>query len=315
MLERLEVIKDKVDENIKKKILNEIDSVSEFSVEKTLEESKKIIHKYNSEIGHYYRMLYQILKMINQNKDNIANFQNLSITYYTNILRSTLDFKLTQILALNTYYSKTFDSEYEDYAKYVRKYNFFEHMPFCVRTNHLSESLLAVYLNCDEGFGESSYVKKLNKYIVKSIKSSINCGYPYDLKYAFLKRLVGEWEIKKIFLKISILERSFLCKLNGRKWEGELINIYPDSDRLIKCNIFNYGGYDIYSYFDDELKLNIIFDESAYMEYGTLGDFREVKLQIISDRLGDLFVGYVDDSIIERDYIYSEPITKAIKIS
>ncbi|WP_333652638.1 putative phage abortive infection protein [Acinetobacter johnsonii] len=315
MLETLENIKYKINEDVKSEILKEINQISEFTIEKTLEESKKIIHKNNSQIGHYFRMLYQVLKMVDQNKEKISEFRNVEITYYTNILRSTLDFKLTQILAINTYCSESFDGEYNGYAEYVRNYNFFEHMPFCINSNNISESLLAVYLNCDKGFGESSFVNKLNKYVIKSIKSSVNCGYTYDLKYSFLKRLVGEWEIKNIFLKISIHERSFVCKLNGRKWDGELINTYPDSDKFIKCDIFNYGGYDIFSYFDEELKFNIFFDESSYMEYGSLDDFREVRLQIISDRLGDLSIGYVDNSIMDSDYIFSEPITKAEKLS
>lgn len=161
MLERLENIKDKINEDVKNKILNEIDEIDEFSVKETLEKSKMVVHKYNSEVGHYYRMLFQVLKMIDQNEDKIYNFDNVNISYYTNILRATLDYKLTQILAINIYYSENFDFEYENYSCYVRKYNLLEHMPFFVTKNRISESLLAVYLNSDKGFGDSSFVKKL----------------------------------------------------------------------------------------------------------------------------------------------------------
>ena len=102
MLGTLENIKYKIDEHVKNEILKEINQISEFTIEETLVKSKRIIHKNNSQIGHYFRMLYQILKMIDQNKEKISEFRNVEITYYTNILRSTLDFKLTQILAINT---------------------------------------------------------------------------------------------------------------------------------------------------------------------------------------------------------------------
>lgn len=314
MLERLENIKDKINEDIKNKILDEINEVSEFSVRETLEISKKVIHKYNSEIGHYYRMLFQIMKMIDQNENKISKFDNVEIAYYTNILRATLDYKLTQILAINTYYSEDFDPEYERYAHYVRKYNFLEHMPFFVTKGRISESLLAVYLNSDKGFGNSSFVKKINKSVVRYLKVSILCKYNYDLKYSFLKRLIGEWKINKIDLKISIQERLIQCRVNGRNWTGELINTYPETDRLIKCDIYNYGGYDVSSYFDEELNFNLIFDESSYMEYNTSEDYREIKLRFVVDSVNGFLVEYINESIIHSDYDFIEPLTKAVRV-
>ena len=64
MLGTLENIKYKIDEHVKNEILKEINQISEFTIEETLVKSKRIIHKNNSQIGHYFRMLYQILKMI-----------------------------------------------------------------------------------------------------------------------------------------------------------------------------------------------------------------------------------------------------------
>ncbi len=83
MLETLENIKYKINEEVKNKILKDINQVSEFTIEKTLEESKKNIHANNSEIGHYFRMLYQVLKMVDQNKEKISDFNNVKITYFT----------------------------------------------------------------------------------------------------------------------------------------------------------------------------------------------------------------------------------------
>ena len=316
MLETLEKIKDKIDDDLKNKILGEIERINEFSIIKTLEESKKIIHMYNTDIGHYFRMLYQIVKMVDQNEDKILNFRNVKTTYYTNILRSTLDFKLTQILAINVYYSDDFDSEYKEYSIYTKKYNFFEHMPFCISKNHISESLLAVYLNCDQGFGDSSFVKKMNKYVINSIKTSILCKYNYDLKYSFLKRLVGEWQINKFFLKISIKERLVKCNIEGRNWDGELINTYPDTANLIKCEIYSHGqGYDISSYFDEELNFNLIFDESAYEQFSNLNDIRKIKIKLFLKNMNVLYIMYIDESIVDGDDNYIQPLTKAIKLN
>jgi len=315
MLERLENIKDKINEDIKNRILDEINEVSEFSVRKTLEVSKKVIHKYNSEIGHYYRMLFQIMKMIDQNENKISKFDNVENAYYTNILRATLDYKLTQILAINTYYSEDFDPEYEQYAYYVRKYNFLEHMPFFVTKGRISESLLAIYLNCDQGFGSSSFVNKINKYVINSKKKSIICKYGYDLKYSFLKRVVGDWNINKCFLKISIKERLLSFKVNGRNWTGELINTYPESDEFIKCDIFNNIGYTVDSYFDEDLNLILIFDESSFMDYSTYNDFRVVKLKLVLNEFSKLFVEYYDESLMDKDYDFIQPLAEAVRLN
>lgn len=310
MLEILENIKNNINENLKDKILNEIDEVSEFTIKDTLEKSKKIIHKYNSELGHYYRMLYQILKMIHKCEDKIVGFDNVDIVYYTNILRSTLDFKLTQILAINTYYSDNFDSEYKDYAVYARKYNFFEHMPFCITKDRISESLLAVYLYCDEGFGDSSFVKKMNRYIIDSIRKSISFNYKYDLKCLFLKRLIGEWNVENVTLKISLDEKIFCFKTSGRNWYGELINTkHPESEILSKCEIFNYGGYDVYSFFDENLNFIINFDEYSYIQNND-HDYRDVKIKLISEGIGDLCIEFTDDSYIFDEYDFIQPRIK-----
>lgn len=315
MLERLENIKDKINEDVKNKILNEIDRVDEFSVKKTLEKSKVVIHKYNSEVGHYYRMLFQILKMIDQNENKIYNFDNVNILYYTNILRATLDYKLTQILAINIYYSEDFDFEYENYSYYVQKYNLLEHMPFSVSENRISQSLLAVYLNSNKGFGNSSFVKKINKCVVNYLKASMLCKYDYDLRYSFLKRFVGVWEVGEIILKISIQEKLIQCEINGKKWVGMLINIYPETDRLIKCSLYNDDDYNVFSHFDEDLNFNLIFDESAYIEPGTSKDSRRIKLKFVVDGIEGLMVEYVNESIVYSDYDFFEPLTKAVKMN
>lgn len=280
MLERLESIKDKIDEDIKNKILNEIDNVIEFSVEKTLEESKKIIHKYNSEVGHYYRMLYQIVKMVDQNKDKIANFENISITYYTNMLRSTLDFKMTQILAVNTYCSKTFDSEYQDYAKYVRKYNFFEHMPFRINSSKsISESLLAVYVNCDEGFGNSSFIMRMNKYMHNRLKDSKKENFRYDLKELFIEQIVGNWKNVSDNLddfSLEISKSSFKFKSPNGSVDGSIISFDYSYDEEVKYRICDGLGCDISSYLDEELNLIVTSDE--YVNEEAEGNYVELKL-------------------------------------
>ncbi|MFW2057503.1 putative phage abortive infection protein [Acinetobacter haemolyticus] len=292
MLERLENIKDKINEDIKNKILNEINEVEELSVEKTLEESKKVIHKYNSEIGHYYRMLFQILKMIDQNKDKISDFRNVSVTYYTNILRSTLDFKLTQILAINTYCSDSFDGEYEDYLEYVRKYNFFEHMPFCISKNYISEALLSVLISSERGFGNSSFLKKINPYVLSSIKKSMNIGYEYDLMYLFLKRLAGTWIYEdKLKFSIDLRTRKILIGFQGEEITIDLLNSKPESEKICKCMMFNEHLYTISSYFNESLDLIIEYkDKMKDFECSNsdLNDMKEIKFTWSSCGLNNL---------------------------
>lgn len=315
MLERLESIKDKIDESVKNEILKKINSVRKLTIKDTLEESKKVIHKNNNQIGHYFRMLYQILKMIDVNKEKISNFKNVDIRYYTNILRSTLDFQLTQILAINTYYSESFDSEYKKYEEYVREYDFFEHMPFCIFENKISETLLAIYLNSDKGFGKSSFVKKLNQEFIKSIKKSISYNNNYDLSHIFLKRIIGEWKAEDIILNISLKEKKIKFKeKNSREWTGEMINTQdPESYIIEKCKIFNYGGYDIYNYFDENLNFIIIFDEYSYIQNTNL-DYRKVEIKLTYKNMRNLQIYFKDESYFldEDEYTKTRKLIKII---
>lgn len=305
MLETLENIKYKINEEVKNKILKDINQVSEFTIEKTLEESKKNIHANNSEIGHYFRMLYQILKMVDQNKEKISDFNNVKITYYTNILRATLDFKLTQILAINTYYSETFDSEYKNYAIYVRKYNFFEHMPFCIDSkNIISESLLAVYLNCDKGFGESSFVKKMNSYILHSIKTSIKCGYDYDLAYSYLKRISGKWHCDKdLMIEVDLKNRKFLIEFFRERISIDLVTVLPNSEEILKCILLNEHLYNIASYFDESLNFIIEYDDDEHdfrCANADINNMKEIKFIFISSNSNSL------DIKVNCEYIFQD---------
>ncbi|MDK1683454.1 putative phage abortive infection protein [Acinetobacter terrestris] len=285
MLERLESIKDKIDESTKNKILNEIDTVSEFTIEKTLEESKKIIHKYNSEIGHYYRMLYQILKMVDKNK-KIAQFKNVEISYYTNIVRATMDFKLTQILAINTYYSDNFDHEYKEFSALVKNYNFFEHMPFTIINKNISYQLLAFFLWNNNGFGNSSFVGKLNLFILEKIKKSTKYNYKYDIFHIILKNIAGCWRSVEndMEMVINTVDRFFYITYLKEKFHTELIYIHPDSYEKIKCNMFSDTGYyDMSFNIDDELNIIVHYEDQvdALMTVGAEQDSKFVVFKIV----------------------------------
>lgn len=310
MLERLENIKDKIDETIKNKILDEINKVSEISVKETLEKSKKIIHKYNSEVGHYYRMLYQILKMIDQNEGKVSNFKGGGVAYYTNILRATLDFKLTQILAINTYFSKNFDPEYEKYAYYIRKYNFLEHMPFSILENRVSDSLLSVYLNCSSGFGNSSFLKKLNPYVLNSISRSLKIGYNYDLTYSYLKSLSGNWIYdKKIKCSIDLRSRKILISFEREKVSIDLLNLEPGSEKFCKCLLYNDHPYSIHSYFDENLNLVIEYEDCEHdfkCSNTDLNDMKEIKFILISSSSNELKIAVNLEYFYHDEKIYLE---------
>lgn len=94
--------------------------------------------------GHYFRILYQLLKLISLN----APQTNLGPTFtgetllatdpspneklYSNIVRSFLSSSVTQLLAVNCY-CPTKNTTYWNYKCLVERYAFLEHMPFEVQ--------------------------------------------------------------------------------------------------------------------------------------------------------------------------------------
>ncbi len=142
----------------------------------TLEASNAEMHKHNDRIGHYFRLLYQILKFIaisyQDQKIDFSDPKTLLSTpvsdeerFYSNLLRATLDYRTNQILAVNCYCKDASDPFYRFKCLIVR-YRFLEHMPFKIAEGDLKlKTILETYNHYSENdhmaFGNSQFVKEM----------------------------------------------------------------------------------------------------------------------------------------------------------
>jgi hypothetical protein len=117
-----------------------------------LRESKKILLENNQLYGHYFRILYQVLKFIATDcpyskvgkSFNSEDIKNESVSpeekTYSNIVRAFLNEDISQILAINCYCESKEDSFYK-FKLLIERYSFLEHMPFYL------EGKMSVLLN------------------------------------------------------------------------------------------------------------------------------------------------------------------------
>jgi hypothetical protein len=111
---------------------------------KNLQDAKNALEKQNGVCGHYFRVLYQVLKFIATNvpdgsigptfnQDEITS-SNLapSEKMYSNIVRSFLSYDATQLLAVNCYCADRHDT-YWNFKLLIERYSFLEHMPFKIK--------------------------------------------------------------------------------------------------------------------------------------------------------------------------------------
>lgn len=142
---------------------------------KNLKEAKDFLQNFNNKCGHYYRILYQLLKFIRNNCHksfaDSSNFNENELRkrekFYSNIVRAFLNYDVTQILAVNCYAESSEDT-YWDFKKLIERYAFLEHMPFKIVTEQktldeedLNEILLLTLEHYDAAaFGNSNFVKE-----------------------------------------------------------------------------------------------------------------------------------------------------------
>ncbi|MDB0034771.1 putative phage abortive infection protein [bacterium] len=128
-----------------------------------IDAKSKLHEEFNSSCGHYFRVLYQLLKLIAVNyKDNLISpkfscdeINNSPITdgekFYSNIVRSFISFDMAKLLAVNCV-CESQDDTYYRYRLLIERYNFLEHMPI---DNQIMEGATENY---DESvFGESEF--------------------------------------------------------------------------------------------------------------------------------------------------------------
>jgi hypothetical protein len=109
----------------------------------TLFEAKALLQNHDDLCGHYFRILYQLLKLVATRCPGSSlgsEFSAIAITQtkatsdekiYTNIVRSFLDVDVTQLLAINCFCHE--ESTYWLYKCLVERYGFLEHMPFAFK--------------------------------------------------------------------------------------------------------------------------------------------------------------------------------------
>jgi hypothetical protein len=138
----------------------------------SLEKAKEKLEEKNGLCGHYFRILYQLLKFIATNIPNSeigASFDKDNIVksgmaenekMYSNMVRSFLSYDVSQVLAINCYCDGE-DSTYWRYKQLLERYEFLEHMPFAI-DNQQSVLLLKTRDYFHTAFGNSGFVKSIN---------------------------------------------------------------------------------------------------------------------------------------------------------
>lgn len=112
-------------------------NLNELSIQNILRRSGRKSYRYveirntlgrDAKYSHFCIYLYQILKLIDDQDDNVISLQDKK--RYSNIIRSSLDKSSLQLCFLNNTILGVYDSDFVKYKVLLEKYSFFEHMPF-----------------------------------------------------------------------------------------------------------------------------------------------------------------------------------------
>lgn len=133
----------------------------------SLKEAKGILQNNNQLVGHYFRTLYQLLKLIATKHPGSKIglgcpeklLQSIPVTseekFYSNLVRSVLSYEVTQVLAINCYSE---DDSFSKFKQLVIRYQFFEHMPLEIKNNKCAVLQSAYEHFGPEAFGKSQFV-------------------------------------------------------------------------------------------------------------------------------------------------------------
>jgi putative phage abortive infection protein len=133
----------------------------------SIESARDMLHNnFNHVCGHYFRILYQLLKLIAVNcysSEISKEFTREEITskivtdeekFYSNIVRSFLSFDMTMLLAVNCICDDPKNTYYK-YRLLIERYNFLEHMP--LRNNLIKETIEKYD---EKAFGQSDFLAR-----------------------------------------------------------------------------------------------------------------------------------------------------------
>ena len=137
----------------------------------TLAESKTTLENYNHVLGHYFRTLYQLLKLIATKHPGTQIGMDCSIEcltekkvsveekFYANLVRAVLSHEVTQLLAINCYSS---DDLYLKFKLLICRYEFLEHMPLGAGNTQIVPLLEAIDFFGSEAFGNSQFLANVS---------------------------------------------------------------------------------------------------------------------------------------------------------
>ncbi|HGS5061494.1 TPA: putative phage abortive infection protein [Vibrio parahaemolyticus] len=137
-----------------------------------LKEAKATLEKYNVRVGHYFRTLYQLLKLIATKHPgskigmdcSAESISGVAVTsdekFYSNLVRATLGYQITQLVAINCYSQ---DNKYLKFRLLISRYEFLEHMPF--EHNQIPKESLFETIDFygDKAFGSSEFLAELRE--------------------------------------------------------------------------------------------------------------------------------------------------------
>jgi uncharacterized membrane protein len=136
-----------------------------------LSDAKAVLETKNNLCGHYFRVLYQLLKFVATNAPGSTigqtfeaakiQFQELTSDekMYSNIVRSFLGYDVTQLLSINCYCSGPTDI-YWRYKLLIERYAFLEHMPFEINDEENRTLLKTKSFYEPSAFGNSNFVDR-----------------------------------------------------------------------------------------------------------------------------------------------------------
>lgn len=143
------------------------DQCTRESVE-SLKAAKFMLQSKNDMVGHYFRTMYQLLKLVATKHPGtkigldcpIELLEAVEVSneekFYSNLVRSVLSYEVTQLLAFNCYCE---DESFLKFKMLIIRYQFLEHMPLKTQGRYDSTLIEAIDYYSAEAFGNSQFLK------------------------------------------------------------------------------------------------------------------------------------------------------------
>lgn len=143
--------------------INSINAFLRNSSENTYShKTTKNLIRYTPNVSRFCIYLYQTLKLIDKQDDDTFSFSDKK--KYSNIIRSSLDDTVLQLVFLNNLVINEEDLEFHKYKKILENYKFFEHMSFDINLNRFNDYYYFLCLTSIydiQAFGNNIYLKNL----------------------------------------------------------------------------------------------------------------------------------------------------------